>query len=196
MTKSNIARTIKRNEAQVLADIEAQRGALANAEREIGELQHRRHEMLVSATIDEVHEVDRALDRAAITVDIGEAKIGSLEGELERFRAADRDAQLAANLARAQQLAEEARQLIVGDYARAASGIAETLARLAKIDAEVRALNARLPPGAAYVQIEAFRGYSATLGATVVLPGITSDDAAIWSTRPRRLTINEIYARN
>jgi hypothetical protein len=112
--------------------------------------------------------------------------IPGFPGELERLRAAKRDAQLAANLARAQQLAEEARQLIVGDYAEAASAIAETLARLAKIDAEVGALNARFPAGIADVRIEAFRGYSATLGATVVLPGITADDAAFWPKRPRR----------
>jgi hypothetical protein len=86
--------------------------------------------------------------------------------------------------------------LIVGDYARAASAVAETLVRLAKIDAEVRALNARLPPGTVDVQIETFRGYSATLGATVVLPGITAGDGDFWPTRPRRLTINEVYARN
>ena len=73
--------------------------------------------------------------------------------------------------ARAQQLAEEARQPIVGDYARHASAIAATLGRLATIESEVRVLNARLPPGAVEVQIEAFRGYSVTLGATVVLPG-------------------------
>jgi hypothetical protein len=79
--------------------------------------------------------------------------------ELAGVRAAKRDAQLASNLARARQLAEEARQLIVGDYARAASAIAETLARLAAIESEVRVLNARLPPDAAYVQIEAFRGH-------------------------------------
>jgi chromosome segregation ATPase len=196
MSMSNVAEPIERNVGQVLADIEAQRAALSNVQREIGELKLRRRETLLSATIEEVHEVDRALDRAAITVDIAEAKIGSLEGELASVRAAKRDVQLAANLARAQQLAEEARQLIVGDYARAASSIATTLARLAAIESEVRALNARVPPGTVDVQIEAFRGYGATLGATVVLPGVTSDDADFWPTRPRRLTINEIYARN
>jgi hypothetical protein len=29
-----------------------------------------------------------------------------------------------------------------------------------------------------------------------VLPGVTSDDADFWPTRPRRLMKNEIYARN
>jgi hypothetical protein len=47
--------------------------------------------------------------------------------------------------------------LIVGDCAGAARAIAETLARLAKIESEVRALNARLPPGTVDVQIEAFK---------------------------------------
>jgi hypothetical protein len=64
--------------------------------------------------------------------------IPGFRGGLEFLHAAARDAQLAANLARAQQLAEEARQLIVGDYARAASAIVETLARLAAIESEVR----------------------------------------------------------
>ncbi len=106
-------------------------------------------------------------------------------GGLGRLRAADRDAQLAANLARAQQLAGKARALIVNDYALAASSIAKTLGKLATIDSEVRAPNARRPPGTVDVQIEAFRGYRATLGGTVRLPGITSDDADFWPTRPR-----------
>jgi hypothetical protein len=75
-------------------------------------------------------------------------------------------AQLAANRARAQQLAEEARRLIVGDYAGHASAIAETLTRLAKIDAEVQVMNNRLPPGTADIRIEGFRGYRAKLGET------------------------------
>jgi hypothetical protein len=64
--------------------------------------------------------------------------IPGFRGEIASVHAAKRDAQLATNLARAQQLAEEARQLIVGDYARAASGIAATRARLAAIESEVR----------------------------------------------------------
>lgn len=196
MSMSNVAEPIERKVGQVLADIEAQRAALSNAQREIGELKLRRRETLLSATIEEVHDVDRALDRAAITVDIAEAKIGSLDDELERLRTVARDAHLAANLARAQQLAEEARELIVKVYAEAAIGIAETLARLAKIDVEVRALNAHLPPGAADIRIEGFRGHGKTLGATVVLPGVSSDDANFWPARPRRLTIDEIYGRS
>jgi hypothetical protein len=54
-----------------------------------------------------------------------------------------------------------ARQLIVGDYAKAAREIAETLAR------------AHLPAYTGYIQIEAFRGHGATLGQTVVLPAIS-----------------------
>jgi hypothetical protein len=69
---------------------------------------------MLSGTIDEVYEVDRAIDRATIATDAAEAKIGSLEGELERVRAARRDAHLAANLA---------------------------LHRLAEIDTELRVLN-------------------------------------------------------
>jgi hypothetical protein len=107
-----------------------------------------------------------------------------LGGELESVHAAERDARTAANLARAQQLAEEARQLIVGYYARAANAIAETLARLATISREVRALNALLPPVIAEIQIEAFRGYRATLGGTVKLPGIMPEEADFWPPRP------------
>jgi hypothetical protein len=82
--------------------------------------------------------------------------------------------------------------LIVGDYAKAARQIAETLARLATIETELRPLSARLPTYTDYIQNEAFRGHGATLGRTVVLPAVTPDDAAFWPTRPRRHTINEL----
>ncbi len=185
-----------RNEAQVLAETEVQRAALGDAQREIEELQHRRRKMLVSASVAAVQEIDTAIGRAATKVHIAEAKINALEGELAGVRATKRDAQLAANLARAQQLAEEVRRLITVDYAGHAGAIAETLARLAVIETEVQVLNARLLPGTADIQIEAFCGYRATLRGTVGLPGITSDDADFWPTRPRSLTINEIYARS
>jgi hypothetical protein len=62
------------------------------------------------------------------------------------------------------------RELIVGDYAKAARAIAETLARLATIETQLRALNARLPTYIGGLQIAAFLGNRATLGETVVLP--------------------------
>jgi hypothetical protein len=119
--------------------------AVSDAQHEIDELQRRRSEMLVSASVDGVQEIDTAIGRAAAKADIAEARFNALERALESLQKAERDAQTAV-LARAQHLTEEARQLIVGDDAKAASAIVETLARLAKIDAEVRALNARLPP--------------------------------------------------
>jgi hypothetical protein len=185
---------VERAEAQILADVETQRAALADAQREIGELQLRRRETLLSAAIDDVHEIDTAIDRAATKVDMAQARINAFEEEFERLRAAERDAQTAADLARAQRLAEEARQLIVGVYAEAARTIAETLARLETIQSEVSTLT-RLPSGAV-LQIEAFRGFCATLGASVELPGVTTEDANFWPTRPRRQLPNEIYARN
>ena len=84
--------------------------------------------------------------------------------------------------------------MIVGDYAKAARAIAETLARLATIETELRALSARLPTYAAHIQIEAVRLREARR--TVALPAISPDDAAFWPTRPRRQTINEVYARS
>src|SRR5580704_17184497 len=87
-----------------------------------------------------------------------------------------------------------ARQLIVGDYAKAAREIAETLARLASIETDLRALNARLPSYAAHIQLEAVR--CAKLRRTVALPATSPDDASFWPTRPRRQTINEVYARS
>ena len=150
--------------------------------------------VLPPASLDAVHEIDTVIGRAATKVEIAEAKVNALEAELESFYAAEREAQTAADLARAQQLAEEARQLIVGDYAKAAREIAETLARLATIETELRALNARLPSYTADNQIEAVR--CAKLCRTVALPAISPDDAAFWPTRPRRQTINEVYARS
>jgi chromosome segregation ATPase len=150
--------------------------------------------VLPPASLDAVDEMDTVIGRAATKVEIAEAKVNALEAELESFYAAEREAQTAADLAGAQQLAEEARQLIVGDYAKAASEIVETLARLASIETELRALNARLPAYTGYIQIEAVR--CAKLRRTVALPAIGPDDAAFWPTRPPRQTINEVYARS
>jgi hypothetical protein len=104
--------------------------------------------------------------------------IPGFRGEIASVQAVKRDAQLAANLARAQ-LAEEARQLIVGDYARAASGIAATLARLAAIESEVRC-STRASRAALLISKS-----RRSAGGTVGLSGITSDDADFWPTRPR-----------
>jgi hypothetical protein len=60
----------------------------------------------------------------------------------------------------------------------------------------VAPLNNHLPPGVDQVQVEPPRYAGATLASSVVLPGVTSDDADFWPTRPRRLMKNEIYARN
>jgi multidrug efflux pump subunit AcrA (membrane-fusion protein) len=152
--------------------------------------------VLSPASVDAVHEIDTAIGRAATNVEIAEARVNALEAELESFCAAEREAQRTADLARAQRLMEEARRLIVSDYAKAAREIAETLARLASIETELRGLSARLPSFTGYTQIEAFRGHRATLGQTVVLPAITPDDADFWPARPRLQTINELYVRH
>jgi hypothetical protein len=190
MSKSKVP---ERDEAQVLAEAETQRAALVDAEHEVSDLQIRRREMLAASSVEAIQEIDAAIRRAVTKVDIAKAKTGALEGELESLRRAKRDAQIAADLARAHQLAEEARQLIIGNYAAAARAIAETLARLETIEREVAALNARLPSGGA-IQVEASLGNCAWLRAKVVLPGIGAD-ANFWPTRPRRQLPNEIYAR-
>jgi hypothetical protein len=150
--------------------------------------------VLPPASLDAIHEIDTVIGRAATKVEIAEAKVKALEAELEGLCAAEREAETAADLARAYQLAEEPQQLIVGDYAKAAREIAETLARLATIETELRALNVRLPTYIVNIQIEAVR--CAKLMRTVVLPAIAPDDAAFWPTRPRLQTINEVYARS
>ena len=151
--------------------------------------------MLASATIDEVLEVDRALARAATAIDIAQAKLGPLEAEFERLRAAARDAHLTGNLKRAQGLREEGQRLIE-DYAEHAAAIVAVLHRLAAIHAEIAPLNRLLPPGVDQVQVEPPRYAGATLATAVKLPGVTAYDADFWPTRPRRLAINQVYSRN
>ena len=175
MTKT-IAAPTGRDEAQVVEDIRAERAVLADAEREIGELQRRRREMLVSATIDEVLEVDR-LARAGTAIDIAQAKLGPLEAELERLRAAARDAHLAGNLKRAQKGLREEGQRLIEDYAEHAAAIVAVLHRLAEIHAEVAPLNR---------QVEPLRYAGATLATAVRLPGVTAYAADFWPTLPRR----------
>ena len=76
--------------------------------------------------------------------------------------------------------------MIVNGYLRLARSVVVMLEQARGNPKKVSALNARLPPATADIQIEAFRGYRATLGETVVLPGITLDVANFWPTRPRR----------
>ena len=149
------AEPIERDEARVLEEVEAQHSALADAQRESAELQQRRRRMLATADIAEIEDIDAAIVRAATKIEIAQAKVDASESELECLRAAASEAQSAANLVRARQLAEEARQLIVGAYAQAARAIAETLGILAKIENEVHVLNSDLPPDAAAIEIEA-----------------------------------------
>jgi hypothetical protein len=192
MTKPITPSPTGRDGAPVVEDIRAERAALADAEREIGELQRRRREMLVSATMDEVLEVDRALARAGTAIDIAQAKLGPLEAEFERLRAAARDAYLAGNLKRAQGLREEGQRLIE-DYAEHAAAIVAVLHRLAEIHAEVVPLNNHLPSGVDQVQVEPPRDAGATLATAVKLPGVTPYAADFWPTRPRRHAISEVY---
>jgi chromosome segregation ATPase len=198
MKYPRVAGPTERVEAQVLADIEVQSEALADGQRERADLQQRRREMLASAGIEAIEAIDATISRAATKIEIAEAKIGALEGELESLRTAAHEARAAANLARALHLGEEARQLILGDYAAAALAIAKVLTRLVEIASEVRVLNSHLPPDAAEIDVEWFRGYRLTLGETVMLPSVTTNDADFWPTRPRsqRVSVNEIYARN
>jgi hypothetical protein len=192
MTK--IAKPTERDESQVLRDIDSENVRLVAGQHQIDVLQSRRRSLLAAGDVDGVVEIDEKIGRASVTVEIAEAKIVGLEAELESLYAAEREAQTAADLARAQQLADEGRQLVLGDYAKAAREIAETLARLATIESELSPLSARLQTYTDYIEV--FRGHGATLIRTVVLPAITSEDAAFWPTRPRLQTINELYARN
>jgi hypothetical protein len=97
--------------------------------------------------------------------------IPGFRGEIACVHAAKRDAQLAANLARAQQ-----RRL-----PRAASGIAATLARLATIESEVRCSTRASRPA---LPISKSRRSAAIARArrNGGLPGITSDGADFWPT--------------
>jgi integrase len=122
-----VAEPIEHNEARILEDTKAQRAALPTRSGRSTNFSTTGAKCWCPPASDAVQEIDTAIGRAATRADIAEAKINALEGDLVSVRAAKRDAYLAANLARAQQLAEEARQLIVGDYAKAASSIAETL---------------------------------------------------------------------
>lgn len=59
-----MTKPIERNVARILEDIEAQRAALADAQREIGEFQLRRREMLTTGSVDQVQEIDTSFGRA------------------------------------------------------------------------------------------------------------------------------------
>ncbi len=64
---------------------------------------------------------------------------------------------------------------------------------LADIQGELEALNRRLPPDAAQVEIEPPRWGGATVASTTVLPGV-GEDADYWPLRPRRMALAEVWA--
>jgi len=186
------AKPTERDLRQVAEDITAERRALADAQREAEELRRRRGEMLASATVDQVQAIDAEIDRAGIAVDLATARLGPLMAELEKLRAAVRDAMLERNLKAALALAEKGREALdrYGEHAAAIVGI---FRELAEIRGELDMLNERLPPDAARVEIEPPRWGGATLASTAVLPGV-GEDANYWPVRSRRLALNEIYA--
>jgi len=196
MTKSNGVASSERAAAQALSALEAQRAALSDAQREIGDLRRRRHEMLASASVEEIQDADATIVCAATRVEIAEARLAVQEGELERLRKAAREARTAADLDRVRELAEEKQRLISTDYAQAAATIATTLARIAEIETELFPLRLRLPSGAPDVRIEPVNVYRPSLGSFVKLPGVAAGDPAFWPRHPRRLRLDEIYARN
>ena len=67
---------------QALADLESERTALADAEREIADLRSRRLARLAELSVDEVRELDEAIARANTRAEIAAAKIVPLEAEL------------------------------------------------------------------------------------------------------------------
>jgi hypothetical protein len=170
------AEPIARDETQILADIDAQLAEHAFAEGEADKLRARRREALAHATPGDILNVDREIAHAATVAEISKAKIDSLEAELEALHAARREARIAADMARAQALAERERALIAA-YATAAREAAEALVELGPIHRELSALNLTLP-----TRIEAVGTH---LVHAVKLPGIATDGPDHWPPSPR-----------
>ena len=181
---------------QVTEALMAERRGLADAEAEVSDLRERRLARLVEASIDEVREIDEAIARADTQAEIAAARLVPLAAELERLRAAERDAVLERNLKAALALAEKAREAL-DRYAEHAAAIVVIFRELAALRGELDTLNERLPPGAARVEIEPPRWGGATLASSTVLPGVDFNEIGggvdIWPTRARRMALTEVY---
>ena len=170
-----------RSEAQILGDIDAKNAALAEARHEIDVLLSRRQGLLIEADVDAVHEIGSAISRASVNVEIVEAGIGALERELEALYAAARDARIAANKAKAHQLAAKEHQL-VEVYAEAAARAAAALVELGTIYSQMSRLNANLP-----TRVEPI----GTHLLTAKLPSVAQSDGPLWPPRYRIPIANE-----
>ena len=134
------------------------------------------------------------IDRAATKVEIAEAKVNALELELEVVYALRVKLRPPPIWRERNNSLRKREQLIVRSYGTAAGQIAETLARLATIGSELRALNARRPN---YECLYPNRGGS--LREDLLDGGAArhqSDDGAFWPMRPRLQTFDEVYARS
>jgi hypothetical protein len=175
-TPAKTAEPIVRDETQILADLDAHLAEHAFAQGEADKLRARRREALAHATPGEIHNIDAEIGIANTTAEISKAKVDALETELESLHQARREARIAADMARAQALAEKERRLIAA-YAKAASVAAEALAELGPLHRELSTLNLAIP-----IRVEAV---GAHLVHAVKLPGIARDGPDSWPPSPR-----------
>jgi hypothetical protein len=169
-TQTKTAEPIVRDETQILADIDAQLVEHAFAQGEADKLRDRRREALAHATPGDILNVDREIVHATTVTEISKAKIDALETELAALHTARREARIAADMAKAQALAERERALI-GVYAEAAARAAEALAEIGSIHRELSQVNLSLP-----VRVEA-------VGTHLVhakLPGVVQSGPDLW----------------
>jgi hypothetical protein len=134
MKQIKIAEPIARTDAAIIDDLARESTALGAAEQEFAGIEARRSRMLASgAELDEIHGLADSLARAKLKIEIAQARLDALNGELRRFYAAAAQAAVDAELAPLSAIdAEEAR--VLADYETHARLVAEDLAKLQELD--------------------------------------------------------------
>jgi hypothetical protein len=87
MKQTQIAAPAARTEAAILDEIANESVALGAAQQEIEAFEDRRAAMLATESLDKIHALGDSRARAALKIEISQARIDSLDGELRRFRA-------------------------------------------------------------------------------------------------------------
>ena len=134
---------IARTELAIIEDIALASERLLSAQQEAAGVQDRRARLVATGTLDEVRALADSVDRAGLQMEISQARIEALNGELRRFYAREAQAAIDAALAPLPAIADE-EQRVLSDYEQHARLAADTLGRLGELQAARHAVSVRI----------------------------------------------------
>lgn len=183
-------------------ELTAARRELETASEALDKLRDEREAALLREDVGEVVAFDGKFALAEARIDVAAVRIKRLEGELAEAEREDASARRERNLVRMREAAAEHRGLVEGEYRPRAAALAETLARLAKLESEIAQHSVDLPPFTTPVDVNEWRNNGTgvmlrSLAKVVVLPAVDRTGGDFWPAKPTvwRPAITDVYAR-